>query len=176
MGTHADILASGARFTLGYAELLAKGIDAKIASSKPLGQDGKLIDCNHPLFLYGHLGLYHARVCDALNLPAPEGIRAPQGWEELFKAGAPCHHDPERTKYPAWDTVWQHYHRSAQLAIEVMGQAHDAQLVASTADEARRARFPFVGSAINFLLLGHPMMHLGQISTWRRCMGLPSAM
>ena len=36
--------------------------------------------------------------------------------------------------------------------------------------------FPTVGVAVNFLVNNHVMMHLGQISTWRRLMGLGSAM
>ena len=35
--------------------------------------------------------------------------------------------------------------------------------------------FPTVGAAINFYLTGHVMMHAGQISAWRRCMGMPAA-
>jgi hypothetical protein len=36
--------------------------------------------------------------------------------------------------------------------------------------------FPFVGLAINFMLNNHNMMHVGQVSAWRRAMGLPSVM
>lgn len=180
MHPHVAVLTSGATFTLGYAEALSKGIEPNVAARKPRsatpGAPDGLVDCNTPLFVYAHLGLYHARICELLQLPAPEGIRAPEGWEELFKAGAPCHHDPEGTRYPAWNVVSEHYFRSAKLAIEAMAHAKDEQLIAITADETRRGRFPTVGSMINFLLLGHPMMHLGQVSTWRRCMGLPSAL
>jgi hypothetical protein len=35
--------------------------------------------------------------------------------------------------------------------------------------------FPTIGGAVNFLLVGHVQMHLGQVSTWRRVMGLGSA-
>ena len=30
--------------------------------------------------------------------------------------------------------------------------------------------------ALTFMLTSHFMLHMGQISTWRRCFGLPSAM
>ena len=36
--------------------------------------------------------------------------------------------------------------------------------------------FPFIGLAINFMLNNHAMMHLGQVSAWRRAMGLPGVM
>ncbi len=36
-------------------------------------------------------------------------------------------------------------------------------------------RFPTLGALANFLMNNHVMMHIGQVSTWRRAMGLPSA-
>jgi hypothetical protein len=33
---------------------------------------------------------------------------------------------------------------------------------------------PTVGAAVNFMLGGHLQMHLGQVSAWRRAMGLGS--
>jgi hypothetical protein len=38
-----------------------------------------------------------------------------------------------------------------------------------------RDLFPTIGAAINFYLIGHVQVHLGQISAWRRGMGLPPA-
>ncbi|MBZ0172257.1 MAG: hypothetical protein K8E66_07760, partial [Phycisphaerales bacterium] len=35
--------------------------------------------------------------------------------------------------------------------------------------------FPTLSQLTNFILLGHSMMHLGQMSTWRRAIGLGSA-
>ncbi|MEY4102879.1 MAG: hypothetical protein RL461_81, partial [Planctomycetota bacterium] len=39
-----------------------------------------------------------------------------------------------------------------------------------------KERFPVLGQAVLFLCNNHQMMHLGQISAWRRVMGLGSAM
>ena len=36
--------------------------------------------------------------------------------------------------------------------------------------------FPTIGAAVTFYLGGHVQMHLGQISAWRRAMGLTAAM
>jgi hypothetical protein len=41
-------------------------------------------------------------------------------------------------------------------------------------DESRRERFPTVGAATNFLLNDHLMFHAGQVSAWRRAVGLGS--
>jgi hypothetical protein len=42
---------------------------------------------------------------------------------------------------------------------------------------ARRSRemFPTLGAVVAFYLGGHVMNHLGQLSAWRRCLGLPPA-
>ena len=41
-----------------------------------------------------------------------------------------------------------------------------------TAGRAREL-FPTIGAVVAFYLAGHVLNHLGQLSTWRRCIGLP---
>lgn len=176
MGETARVLASGGKFTLGYAQALIKGIDQTMAARRPQNAKGERYDTNHATFVFGHLGLYHVRIAEMLGFPVIDGMRAPEGWDVLFKAGVACQDDPQGTIYPSWDLVREHYFRSAHLAIETIVLAHDAQLTAPCPNESWRDRFPYAGSALNFLLMGHPMMHLGQVSAWRRAMGLPSAM
>jgi hypothetical protein len=48
-------------------------------------------------------------------------------------------------------------------------------LLAQHPDEKARVNWPCIGAAFNFLLSGHVMVHMGQVSAWRRCMGLPAA-
>lgn len=178
MSNIAQVLVSNAKFVKGYADALAKGIDPKVAARKPKGNaiTGAIIDTNHPTFVYGHLSLYCARFPELLGVAAPEGIRAPEQWEPLFKAGAVCQDDPEGKMYPSWESVLAQYNRGSELLMGVLAHVTDAKLSAETTDPARKERFPYVGSLVNFLMLGHPMMHLGQVSAWRRCYGLPSAM
>jgi hypothetical protein len=40
---------------------------------------------------------------------------------------------------------------------------------------SRRERFGTVGAFLTYILLAHPQSHLGQVSAWRRCMGLGPA-
>ena len=40
--------------------------------------------------------------------------------------------------------------------------------------EGFRSRAPTIGDAANFLMNSHAMFHLGQLSAWRRAMGLAS--
>ncbi|MFZ4575049.1 MAG: DinB family protein, partial [Phycisphaerales bacterium] len=95
-------------------------------------------------------------------------------WEALFKAGVACHDDPDGTIYPSFEAVKAHYFRATDAAIEKLGTIGDDVLIREPAEERLRSRFPTVGSMLNFLLIGHTSMHMGQLSTWRRCMGLGS--
>jgi hypothetical protein len=40
--------------------------------------------------------------------------------------------------------------------------------------ERLRERFPQVGVILPYLVVRHEALHLGQLSTWRRTMGLPA--
>jgi hypothetical protein len=60
---------------------------------------------------------------------------------------------------------------------EVLPQVSDELLAQDNPMEGRmRELFPKIGIALNFLCNNHLMMHLGQISTWRRAAGLGPAM
>lgn len=177
MGKFAEGIASAALRSHGYVSKLAVGVTKANAGLKPRhpGMPGGVIDTNHPLFVFGHLGLYPSRV---LKLVGKDGvsIAAPTAWEGLFKAGAACLDDASGTVYPAWDEVWAHYERATKAALEVVPSIDDAVLLTPTAEERYREFFPTTIMAVTFLLNNHVMMHAGQISAWRRCMGMPSAM
>lgn len=173
MGQHVETILSPAKRTRNYAEALAKGITSDKAARKPTGPSGP-IDTNHPVFVYGHLALYPARLLAVVGLDGAP-IACPAPWDALFKAGVPCHDDPKGTIYPSWDEVREKFFAATDRAIVELSRLHDAQLLAPTSEERWRDSFPTVGSALSFLLLAHPMMHLGQVSAWRRFQGLPSA-
>lgn len=175
MSAVVDILAGTGRFSSGYAELLVKGVEASIVGRKPVNDRGGVIDTNHPMFVFGHLGLYPARV---VHLVGGDGsaLRPPEGWEVLFKAGAACVDDREGTRYPAWNAVTEHFFRATEGALQVVRATQESAVCVPHPDEKARQRFPTIAHMLNFYLTGHVMMHLGQVSAWRRCMGLPSAM
>jgi DinB superfamily len=174
MGIFSDSIAIGARRGRVYAESLLKDITARNFARKP-SFGGTVIDCNHPAFVYGHLGLYGARVLDLSGLSG-SSIAAPAGWEDLFKAGAPCRDDPEGTIYPAMDDLTAHFFKSYDAAIAALPTVGDDRFAMPNPNEKSRETFPTVGGVVGFLMGSHLMLHLGQISTWRRCMGLGSAM
>jgi DinB superfamily len=178
MGQYLDMMLAGAKRARLYAEKLAVGIKPEQAGRKPHFEAGGapvMVDTNHPLFIFGHLALYPARIMKFAGLDGA-ACAAPAGWDDLFKAGVPCHDDPEGKIYPKWDVVLAQYYKGTDLMIAALEKADDKVLTAPTPDEKMRERFPLAGAAITFMLNNHVMMHMGQVSVWRRCFGLPSAM
>lgn len=174
MSNIASFLIAPAARVLGYAEKLVTDIDPADFGIKP-SIGGKPVDANTPAFVYGHLCLYPSRMAELLGLDT-QPLRLPDGWDELFKAGAPCKDDPDCAIYPPKDKLVSTFLDVSRRAVDIVKLASDDALEAVTPIERYREAFPRVGDAIAFLIGPHNMMHLGQVSYWRRCMGLPSAM
>jgi hypothetical protein len=174
MGQHVETILSPAKRARNYAEGLTKGITSDKAARKPVGPSGP-IDTNTPVFVYGHLALYPARLLNVVGMDGAS-IACPASWDALFKAGVACHDDASGSIYPSWDEVREKFFSATDRALTELAKLHDAQLLARTPEERWRESFPTIGSAVSFLLLAHPMMHLGQVSAWRRFQGLPSAL
>jgi DinB superfamily len=164
------------RRTRGYAEKLLAGISpAQFARLPVVG--GVTIQTNHPAFLFGHLSLYPTRLAHIAGLePAP--FIVPASWEPLFKAGAPClddtHSGHEGATYPPMAELTSTYFQLYDAAFERIENLEDAAFARPNPDERYREFFPTVGTACGALLNNHVAVHMGQISAWRRCMGLAS--
>ncbi|MGE0479865.1 MAG: DinB family protein [Phycisphaerae bacterium] len=168
------MIVSAANLGLAYAERLLVGIDAK-QFARFARPGGVVVASNHPAFVLGHLALYPARVLEFLGRPAAAAA-APAGWDAIFKAGVACQDDADGTLYPPMSALTETFLQSSRAAHAAVAAASDAQLAAPNPAEGRsRELFPVVGGMITFYLVGHVQMHLGQLSAWRRAMGLPAA-
>ncbi|MEP0845835.1 MAG: DinB family protein [Phycisphaerae bacterium] len=122
--------------------------------------------------MFGHLSLYPARVLE--HLGQPTGVtRVPEGWEARFKSGAECLDDPDGKEYPDMPTLTGFYFAAYKAAAEAIRGASDEALAAPNPAAGRmKELFPQLGAMLMFYLCGHPQVHLGQLSAWRRMMGL----
>lgn len=171
MGTCATVIANAGRVLLGYGRSLLSGIAAdRFARLAEPG--GRRIESNHPAFAYGHLALYPARMAGWLGL---EGIPAvPPRYADLFEAGKPCRDDPGGTIYPPMEEIVSHYLNGYEAILAAVEKLDDAVLARPNPRGGRMAEmFPTVGGMVNFMLTAHAGTHLGQVSAWRRAMGLP---
>lgn len=172
--TTGQIIADCAKRTVGYADRLIKGVEPHMAARKPTwGIGGQEIDCNHASFVLGHLAIYPQRVISMLG--GTPKTQVPPSFTDLFKAGVPCKDDPHGTIYPPFKVIADVFSQGMAEAIDAVSKAKDADFAKPLPDEKMREHFPTIGHACLFLMNNHLMVHLGQMSTWRRAMGLPAA-
>lgn len=167
--TLAETLLPSARRMIGYADLLTKDIPADQFARQPQG-----INASSPAFVIGHLATYPDRMLATIGKPARDLAR----YNELFDAGKECRDDPEGTIYPPKEellTLFFERHNALMEALPTLDAAVFTQPNPHP-NERFREMFPTIGAMLAFMLLSHTFMHLGQISTWRRVMGLGPCM
>ncbi len=166
MGLFANSIAHNCLFSIRYAEILCQSVPEDSFARMPLA------DLNSAAFCIGHLSIYPTRIASLLGQSGALGN--PAGWEALFKAGTPC---VDQGSYPSKEALMAHYMSGYQAIAEMLMQTDDTILADSNPLEGPiRERFPLTGNAVEFLCIGHQTTHLGQVSAWRRVMGLGSAM
>ncbi len=174
MGRIGSMISEAAAMSTAYAERLLAGVRPE-QFARLARPGGAVLQSNHAAFVYGHLTLYPRRVVELLGAPA--GATAyPAEWEPLFKNGAECRDDADGRLYPPMKDVTERCFAAYAAAREALAAAADEKLLAANPSEGRmRELFPTLGGMLNFYLVGHVQMHLGQVSAWRRAMGLPAA-
>ncbi len=160
--------------SFGYAEGLLKDIPAD-RFGRHTAPGGQTITANHPAWQIGHLALYPAKVAEACSLSL-EGVANTQRDLELFDAGSDCKDDPQGSIYPSKDDLTAKLFDGYRKLVDAAAATDDAFLAGHhEGSERMRERFPTRAALVSFMVCGHMMMHLGQISTWRRCEGMGSA-
>ena len=89
---------------------------------------------------------------------------------------AVCQDDPDGKIYPEMDEITGFFFEAYRAAVDQLRKADDQVLGLPNPSAGRMAQmFPTVGSMLAFYSGGHLMMHMGQMSAWRRMMGLGPA-
>jgi hypothetical protein len=167
------MIAASARLGLGYAERLLKDVTPeKFARYAIIGDTA--IESNHPAFIYGHLSLYAPRVIEQLGGDASKFAPSTK-FNELFSKDAKCVDDPDGSIYPPMDEVTSALLGGYRAAADALEAAEDDVFTIENPNEAMRAKFPTKGAMHAFYVGGHFMLHMGQMSAWRRAMGLGPA-
>jgi hypothetical protein len=171
MSAVAGLVADNAR--VGVRNLL------KLCESVPADGFGKfarpggvLVESNHPAFIVGHLALYPAKTMELLGLK-PDQSAVPAGYEELFSQQYECQDDPDGTIYPSKDELIPFFELAYGESIAALGNASAEQLLAENPNNTPiKELCPTLGSMLGFYMSGHVTLHVGQLSAWRRMMGL----
>lgn len=168
---YGPMIADSCRLSLGYAERLLKGIPAE-RFSRLATVGGQVVQSNHPAFIYGHLSLYPCRIVEQLGGDA-SAIQPTAAYVATFDHNARCVDDADGTIYPPMDEIVERFFAAHRQALDVLVTADDGLFQQPNPNEAMRGKFATVGSMHGFYVGGHIMIHMGQLSAWRRMIGLP---
>lgn len=167
-----NVIADSLQLSLGYAERLLKNVPAERAA-RFAAPGGVVVESNHPTFIYGHLSLYAPKILRLIGHPAPP---VPDGFELVFSKDAKCVDDVDGDLYPALDQIVAFFLEGHRMTMGALRSTPDTKLEQPNPAEGRmKELFPTIGSAQAFYCGGHMMMHLGQMSAWRRMAGLGAA-
>lgn len=160
-------------FNLAYAKKLVEDLTAEQMTAVP----GKGFE-NHPAFTLGHLvSAMSLMVIDNFKDSRKPGFM-PEGWRELFLRrgpGDPRMPEEDVTKYPSKKELLTELERKHALFKEKLNTMSEDELMEE--DEWRfKNYFPTFLELSLFMSANHEAMHLGQLSAWRRAMGLDSAL
>lgn len=122
---------------------------------------------NHPAWVIGHL----TDVCQLLGGVIGLSQWLPDEWAERFGTGSVPVADAGlyETKDDALAILGDAQSRITQ-AVE---QLNDSHLDEPFPDESYHVVFPTIRHFLTQVLVGHTANHIGQLSVWRRAMGMP---
>lgn len=138
---------------------------ADVAAPNMVAQPNGIM--NHPAWVIGHLTHTCQMLGGTIGLPP----WLPDDWAERFGTGSVPVADASlyETKQNALAILGD-----AQVRItEAVEQLDNARLDARFPDESYVEVFPTIRHALTQVLVGHTANHVGQLSVWRRAMGLP---
>jgi hypothetical protein len=149
------------RFLLGYSRMLLGDIADERMAEQPIA------GVNHPAWILGHL----AWAADG-TLARLGGQKAlPDEWTTLF--GSSSKPSTLRNSYPAKEALQRAVDQSYEQFRQKAATATPEQLSQPTTNPRAKQVLPTAKEMIAFLLTGHVGIHLGQLSSWRRMIGLP---
>jgi hypothetical protein len=149
-------------FNLFYAQRLV----ADLADEELCRQPLRDVTMNHPAFLIGHVAWSNDN-----GIKLVGGTPVLIGLKELWGTGAIPSDD--RSRYPSKADIVKTLEVSHARLAEAVTNASKSYFKAP-APENMRAKFPTNGHVLLGLMTSHYAVHLGQLSAWRRAMGLPS--
>ena len=148
-------------FGLECTKLLVDDVPDDQMSRQPAGI------VNHPAWTLGHFVYASNFAAVLLGLEST----APRAWTKLFGKGTTPLED--RSKYPTKDELIAALDRQHARVAEALANADPALFGQPMPNDEFREIMPTIGDGLGYLLVAHEANHLGQLSAWRRAMGMP---
>ena len=148
-------------YSLDYLREQVADIEADDMAAQPNGI------MNHPAWVIGHL----AYACQLLGRSIGLSKFLPDGWSKRYGTGSvPV---AESSVYETKESALAILIEAQTRITEAVQRLDDSQLDAPFPVESYRVVFPTIRHALTQVLVGHTANHIGQLSVWRRAMGLP---
>jgi hypothetical protein len=157
-----DMVISVYALSLGYAQKLVADVPDEQMCAQPV--PGRVI--NHAAFLLGHLIWAEDSVLALLGHKPVLGSE----WRDSFSMCKTPGDD--RSQYPSKESLVKTLEEVHGRLAAAFAEA-TSDVLAQPAPERLRGRFATVGTAAVGLMTFHRSLHLGQLSAWRRALGLP---
>jgi hypothetical protein len=148
------------RFLMRYCRMLAGDIADERMTEQPLP------GVNHPAWILGHLALSADSACGMLGAAK----ELPAEWTTLFGRGSKP--STSRDDYLSRDELLRTVENGFERLRQQAASATPEQLAQLSTNPFTKESLPTVQDAVAFLLTGHLGSHLGQLSMWRRMIGL----
>ena len=165
MGLVAQTIIPGAKLTRGYAEGMLKDVKPEQFARLARG-----VHSNHPAWVFGHLSIYPDRIAEMIG--RMDLARPDDRFTKLFANKTESVDDPTGAIYPPMKEIVDRYFTLTDAVIAAVAETSDDVFARVITGDSMADRLPTVGSRANFLLGAHCMSHFGQVSAWRRFMGL----
>lgn len=124
---------------------------------------------NHPAWILGHLAIAYDYVGQCVGLPLQL-----KRWHPLFSPGtSPV---PERGKYPSKAELLEKLEANAARVLPAVPNADPTRLAGPQPVEILKPHIMTVGELLTHLLTSHIGTHVGQLSVWRRVIGMPGVL
>ncbi len=158
----ADLIRAGA-VNLNYGRKLV----ADIADEQMSAQPAPGMSMNHAAWVLGHL----AYVADSMISVFDEKPAMSKEWKTLFNlASKPI---ADRAAYPSKAELLAAYEQAYARLSGIVAEASEETLSREFPNPKLRDSLPTIGIAMIHVLGSHHGLHLGQLSAWRRALGLP---
>jgi hypothetical protein len=123
----------------------------------------------HPASIIGHLAVVHGFTAGMLEGRQPE---IPTGWMELLAESAQAR---PGAVYPGKDLLMSELKANRRRVVEWLKTATAEALARPMTHPRLKAIFPTVGALAVGAVTVHDSTHAGQLSAWRRALGLELA-
>ena len=120
---------------------------------------------NHPAWTLGHLAVAYDYAGKCMGLPV-ELLR----WHPKYAPGTTP--DPDRSKYPPKAELLGKLEANAARIVAAVRTADPATMTGPQPVEFLRPQIETVGQLLSHLLTSHIAVHLGQLTVWRRMLGM----